>query len=143
LQESSDASPKLHSKSRDSFELNKELVKSLKAQWKLLWNESFNDKARAENVSVNDYVSLQVERGTIICATRDFKELTFREILEATIITDQERFQTNPQTGGWNKFVKTEILNGQRKKQRRVPSFPTKIMIQRPKKGGRGWLHVT
>ena len=36
-------------------EEQKKLVEELKVQWKLLWSERFDDKVRAEGVSVNDY----------------------------------------------------------------------------------------
>ena len=52
--------------SEDRVKAQKELVEKLKVQWKLLWSERFNDKVRAEGVSVSDYASLSVERGTII-----------------------------------------------------------------------------
>ena len=64
----------------------KELVESLKIQWKLLWSERFNDKIRAEDISLKDYTSLSVERGTVIHANRDFKTLTFKEILEQHLV---------------------------------------------------------
>jgi hypothetical protein len=58
--------------SLERIKAQKELVEELKVQWKLLWSERFDDKVRAEGVSVSDYASLSVERGTIIHATRDF-----------------------------------------------------------------------
>ena len=33
----------------------KELVETLRVQWKLLWSERFNDKIRAEGISKKDY----------------------------------------------------------------------------------------
>jgi hypothetical protein len=39
--------------------------------------ERFDDKTKAEGVSVANYSSLKVERGTVIHATRDFKPLNF------------------------------------------------------------------
>jgi hypothetical protein len=43
-------------------------------------NERFNDKVKAEGVSVTNLLS--VEQGTVIHATRDFEALNFKEILE-------------------------------------------------------------
>ena len=114
----------------DRVKAQKELVEKLKVQWKLLWSERFNDKVRAEGVSVSDYTSLRVERGTIIHATRDFKAISFKEILD--------------QNGGWNKFVKTQITSrGSQKNKRALSDVPKKQIVQQPKKGGRGWLHAT
>ena len=59
----------------------KQLIEELKAQWKLLWSERFDDRVRAEGVSVNDYAILDVEKGTIIHATKDFKILNLKQIL--------------------------------------------------------------
>ena len=126
-------------------EEQKKLVEELKVQWKLLWSERFDDKVRAEGVSVNDYVCLHVERGTIIHATRDFKALRFREILEQHLVEDPDRFvQPDVNVGGWNKFIKTEITSRRPQRSKRVASYvPEKRGVQQPKKGGRGWLHAT
>ena len=96
----------------DRVKAQKELVEKLKVQWKLLWSERFNDKVRAEGVSVSDYASLNVERGTIIHATRDFKALSFKEILEQNVVENLDRVvQPDVDVGGWNKFVKTKITS--------------------------------
>ena len=129
----------------DKLKAQKELVEKLKVQWKLLWDERFNDKVRAEGVSVTDYIPLYVERGTIIHATRDFKALNFKEILEHHMIENPDRFvQPNVDTGGWNKFVKTKITCREPKRNKRTLTYaPEKRIGQQPKKGGRGWLHTT
>jgi hypothetical protein len=126
----------------------KELVEELKIQWKLLWSERFNDKIRAEGVSVSDYIILRVERGTIIHATRDFKALNFREILQQNMIEEPDRFiQPDLNVGGWGKFIKKEITNAKPKKSRAkayiAKNPPNKNAAQQAKKGGRGWLHST
>ncbi len=123
----------------------KELVEKLKVEWKLLWSERFDDKVRAEGVSVNDYTTLDLERGTIIHATRDFNALNFKEILEQHMVEDPDRFvQPNVEVGGWNKFVKTKIASGDYQKKKRALAYvPKKRENQQPKKGGRGWLHTT
>ena len=129
----------------DRVKAQKELVEKLKVQWKLLWSERFNDKVRAEGVSVSDYTSLHVERGTIIHATRDFKALNFKEILEKHMVEDYDRFvQPNVDVGGWNKFVKTKITGREPQRNKRTLAYvPKKQVVQQPKKGGRGWLHAT
>ena len=60
----------------------KELIDELKIQWKRLWRERIDDKVRAEGIAVDDYNQLFIDKGTIIHATRDFKALNFKEILE-------------------------------------------------------------
>jgi hypothetical protein len=121
------------------------LVEKLKVQWKLLWSERFNDKVRAEGVSVSDYASLSVERGTIIHATRDFKALSFKEIVEQNLVDNFDRaVQPDVDVGGWNKFVKTHIASrGSQRNKRALSHVPEKQVVQQPKKGGRGWLHAT
>ena len=130
--------------SLEKTKTQKELVENLKAQWKLLWTERFNDKVRAEGIAVNDYVSLLVERGTIIHATKDFKALNFKEILEQHMLEDLDRFvQPNVDVGGWNKFVKTKITNRERQGNKPYSAnVPKKREVQQSKKGGRGWLHT-
>ena len=123
----------------------KELVEKLKVQWKLLWDERFNDKVRAEGVSEKDYEILNVERGTVITATRDFKVLSFKDILEKHLIEQPNRFvQPSANTGGWNQFVKTHInTNKPQRNNRPLREPPNKLIAQQSKKSRRGWLHAT
>jgi hypothetical protein len=128
-------------------EAQKKLISELKAQWKLLWSERFDDRVRAEGVSVNDYAILDIEKGTIIHATKDFKILSLKQILEKYMVENPERYvQPDVNIGGWNKFIKTEI-NCKPKKGGRAAAYnadkkPTrKSSSQQSKK--RGWLHTT
>jgi hypothetical protein len=122
----------------------KEFVDELKTQWKKLWQERVDDKVRAEGVATTEFSSLFVEQGTIIHATRDFKALSFKEIVEKHKIENAERFiQPSPQVGGWGKFIKTEFKRQNPQRNKRAESYcQEKKEIQQPKKGGRGWLHV-
>jgi hypothetical protein len=121
----------------------KELVEELKVYWKKLWQERVDDKVRAEGVAAAEYAKLFVEKGTVIHATRDYKALNFKEILEQNQIAEAERYvPPSPQVGGWGKFVKTNIAGQRRQKSKRVLLYcEEKRMKQQPKKGGRGWLH--
>ena len=75
-----------------------------------MWNERYNDKIKAEGVSAQNYDLLKVDKGTIIHATRDFKPLNLKEVLEENKIETPDRYiSPNPQIGGWNKFVKTNV----------------------------------
>jgi hypothetical protein len=125
------------------FASQKKFVEELKVEWKLMWSERFDDKPKAEGVSVANYDSLGVERGTIIHATRDFKALNFREILEQHKINQPDRFiEPHPNVGGWNKFIKTKITNAPNKNIRiALNANAKKSVAQQPKKNGRGWLH--
>ena len=129
-------------------EAQKKIVEEIKVQWKLLWSERFNDKVKAEGISVNDYEILQVEKGTIIHATRDFKALNFKEILEKNMINNCDKFnEPDNHEGGWNKFIKTEITNRKQKKSNQIAPFAHDTHKnsgpKRQKKSGRGWLHTT
>ena len=122
----------------------KELVEELKVYWKKLWQERLDDKVRAEGIATDEYVKLFVEKGTIIHATRDFKALNFREILEQNQIANADQFiPPPPQVGGWAKFVKTNITSQRQRKNTRASLYrEDKKEKQQPKKGGRGWLHI-
>jgi hypothetical protein len=121
----------------------KEMVETLRIQWKKLWQERMDDKLRAEGIATADYCDLFVDRGTIIHATRTFKSLNFKEILEQHQIANTDRFIVpDPQIGGWNKFIKVNITNQRPRKKSRVDLYrDEKKEKQQPKKGGRGWLH--
>ncbi|MEM2130487.1 MAG: hypothetical protein QXZ70_07815 [Candidatus Bathyarchaeia archaeon] len=125
----------------------KELVEALKIEWKRLWSERVDDKVRAEGIATADYRYLFVERGLIVHATKDFKALSFREILEQHQIADAERYiSPPPQIGGWTKFIKTAITCQQHRQRRekRAKFYREEEQKQKQqlKKGGRGWLHL-
>ena len=122
----------------------KEMVEQLKVQWRKLWQERVDDKIRAEGIATADYCDLFVEKGTIIHATKDYKALNFREILEQHQIAKVDLFVSpNPQIGGWTKFVKLNITNQRSRKKKRAELYCNeKKEKQQPKKGGRGWLHL-
>ncbi len=119
-----------------------ERVEGLRLQWKRLWQERVDDKSRAEGMATADYQELFVERGTVVHATRDFKALSFKEILEQHQILNAERhIPPSPQVGGWNKFIKTSISNQNPREYGRVDFVEEQKERQQVKKGGRGWLH--
>jgi len=123
---------------------SKETVEELKIQWKKLWRERIDDKVRAEGIANKDFFTLFVEKGTVIFATRNFKMLSFREILELHSIVDVDKIiPPNPNMGGWRKFIRTMIVSQKpslRVKQARQYLDEEK-QRQQLKKGGRGWLH--
>jgi hypothetical protein len=137
----------INEQQESTAEAQKKMVEEIKVQWKLLWSQRFNDKVRAEGISVSDYAILHVERGTIIHATRDFKALSFKEILEKNMIDNSNNFnEPDVHTGGWNKFIKTEITNRKLKKSNQAALFPQETRkntaLKQQKKSGRGWLHT-
>jgi hypothetical protein len=119
----------------------KKLVDNLKDEWKQLWSERLDDKVRAEGIALKDYTQLFVEKGTVIHATRDYKTLNFKEILEKHQVENAERYiPPNPHVGGWAKFVKTNITP-QKQHKREVDHHIAEKVAQQSKKNGRGWLH--
>lgn len=122
-----------------------DFVKELKEQWKTLWRERIDDKLRAEGIADKDYDVLFVEKGTVIFATRKFKMLSLREILQLHGVTNVDRVVgPSPSVGGWGKFIRTFISSQQSSKRRRRAQqyFEGDKKKQQLKKGGRGWLHL-
>ena len=126
------------------LDAQKAMVEELKVQWKLLWSDRFVDRVRAEGVSVNDYAILDIEKGTIIHATKDFKILTLRQILEKHLVENPERYiQPDVHVGGWGKFIKTEITSKQKKGSRAVAYMADKCPAKKSQHSEkRGWLHM-
>ena len=121
----------------------KEFVEELKTEWKMLWQEKHDDKVRAEGVAVKDYNQLFVDKGTVIHATRDFKALNFKEILEEHEVQNAERYiPPSPHFGGWTKFVKLNITSQNMSRKQMAQLCPEEGKEkQQLKKNGRGWLH--
>ena len=124
--------------------VSKEIVEELKEQWKRLWRERVDDKVRAEGIANTDFSMLFVEKGTVIFATRNFKMLSFKEIVGLHKLADADRIiPPSPQVGGWRKFIRTVIAS--QKPSSRVRQarryLDDKKQRQQLKKGGRGWLH--
>ncbi len=130
--------------SKSRVQAQKQLVEELKSEWKQLWEERFDDKIRAEGVSVNDYQRLFIEQGTVIHATKDYKAPAFKEILQQHLVENPDRYiPPDTDIGGWNKFIKTEVTGKKTKKANIFPTKTEKTGAQTPRKGGRGWLHAT
>lgn len=119
------------------------LVSEVKSQWKRLWKERIDDPVRAEGVASMDFDKLFVERGTIVLATRCFKPVTLREILEQHKVENAERHVPPSQhVGGWRKFARTSLPRYASARQRRGFGFVEVKKPQQLRKGGRGWLHI-
>ena len=115
-------------------------VEDIKDEWCLLWQNRIDDKIRAEGIANRDYSLLFVDRGTVIIATKDFKPLSFKEILSLHGIQNS----SPPSVEGYGKFART-VLNKQKRlrRQRDIESAGRRKDKKRQhrKKGGRGWLH--
>ena len=120
------------------------LVLEVKSQWKRMWSERIDDRVRAEGIASMDFDKLFVERGTVVLATRCFRLLALRDILERHKIEDAERHVApSRHVGGWRKFARTSLPRYESERQRRGFSVSADMgKKQQLKKGGRGWLHV-
>ena len=124
----------------ESWRKAKELRRWLKIEWADLWKNKRDDEVKAEGFSLKDYSLLYVDRGEIIHATRDYKPLSFREILEKHVGSeDASRVDLDPQVGGWRKFARENFpVKGETNVKRRGPDIKSDLS-QRQRKGGVGW----
>jgi hypothetical protein len=138
-----DERPKLTQSLCRKYDAQRVLVDELKVEWRLLWIERFSDKVRAEDVSLKGYERLFVDQGTVIHATKDFRALNFRQILEQHQVENAERYvQPDARVGGWRMFIKNEIVAAKAMPVKRADAYvPVKPRGGQSKKGGRGWLH--
>jgi hypothetical protein len=119
-----------------------EFRRRLKDEWRSLWRERFDDRIRAEGVSVRDYPLLFVDRGVVVFASRGAKSPSYSAIVD--FWTSQGLvYSPDPSVGGWGKFVRTEMKNLVHSRVRMFEAARTKAESakQQLKKGGRGWLH--
>ena len=129
----------------------KAFIEELKRQWRLLWRERIDDKARAEGIASTDFELLFVDRGTVIVATRSFKPLNFKKIMEQYETPYEVKAQQetpSPQVGGWRKFgKKIAAMRREGEGRSREAWFKDDSKGGRKqglqlKQGGRGWLHI-
>lgn len=118
-------------------------LKGLKEEWAILWKERFDDKVRAEGISVRDHPLLFVDRGFVIFASRNAMALSFSEIVDFWA-SQGFVYAPDPSVGGWGKFIRTELSNLIHSRARLVDDsrHKHKDEKQQLKKGGRGWLHI-
>lgn len=120
----------------------KELKQVLKADWARLWMTKREDEVRAEGFSLKNFEKLFVEKGEIIHATRDFKPISFREILEKHVGSEAAgRVDVDPKVGGWGKFARENFPAKTAKQAKRKRPVIKADLSQQQRKGGRGWLN--
>ncbi|MGA3192925.1 MAG: hypothetical protein ABSD73_10510 [Candidatus Bathyarchaeia archaeon] len=114
----------------------------VKEEWELLWRERFDDRVRAEAVSVRDYPLVFTSRGHVIFATRNAKVLSFSQIM-AVYASQGLVYSPDPDVGGWGKFVRLHVGTVAHSRARAFVNGESKPKKdgQHLKKGGRGWLH--
>jgi hypothetical protein len=114
----------------------------LKEEWGLLWTERFDDRVRAEGISVREYPLLFMGRGDVIFATRDARPPNFLRIMEVYASRNLV-YSPDPDLGGWGKFVRSQLSTTAHSRAKAFFSSQSKRSKdgQHLKKGGRGWLH--
>jgi len=113
----------------------------LREQWTTLWRTRFDDRFRAEGIASHSYPDLFVDMGQVIVATRDYKPLSFREILEAhfpSFLLDV--VDPCSSRGGVRKFIRESISKQNAWRKNNVPSRLKSDKGQQLRRGGRGWL---
>jgi len=119
----------------------RELRRELKIEWAELWRSKLEDKLVAEAMADKEYRWLFVDQGQILFATRDFKPLTFHEVLEKHLGPEAlDKIAPNPSQGGWRKFVK-DMMRSKKPQNAGLDSKQSSKNPQQIKKTGRGWLH--
>ena len=126
-------------------EERKDLVENLREEWKNMWRSRFDDKVRAEGIADRTYDRLFVDRGTILFATRKYKPVEFREVLEKYMSTyDVDTVVPDPNRGGIGKFIREHIT---RKSEFRSRGAILEESEERKKDSVRqnvkGWLHLS
>ena len=125
----------------EGWERARELRRELKTEWAELWITKYDDEVRAEDVSPEEFERLFVDRGEVIFATRDYKPLSFREILERNLGSEMAgRVSPDPSVGGWRKFVREHLPKPKPVRKRERPRIKVDL-TQHQRKGGRGWLN--
>jgi hypothetical protein len=130
------------SEGKEEIKDAKKIRRELKASWANLWAEKHDDKKIAEGLSTDNYRNLDVDRGQVLYATRDYKSLNFREIYEEAVGKKlADKANPHPSTGGWGKFAKEHFSGKNHSKPRREePEFPFDES-QHQRKHGKGWLN--
>jgi hypothetical protein len=119
-----------------------EFRRRLRDEWRLLWTERFDDKVKAEAVSVRDYPMLFVDRGLVVFATKSAKSPSYSDIIDFWM-SQGLAYTPDPLVGGWGKFIRTELKKHAHSRaiEFNGKGLEAKTEKQQYKKGGRGWLH--
>ncbi|MEM3046649.1 MAG: hypothetical protein QW057_06140, partial [Candidatus Bathyarchaeia archaeon] len=90
-----------------------------------------------------DYAILQVERGLIVSATRDYQPPTLEKVLRYWGLDVRDDLCLSSERAGWGFFIRQTLRRRHSAKTGHVEALNTvsrRNTLQR-KKAGRGWLH--
>lgn len=122
-----------------------ELRKKIKQNLRNLWDQRLEDRHIAEDTARRPYKLLDIEKGTVIKATRDYLPPDLNTILKMyESILGVKLTDADTQEGGWGKFVRETLTKQPRwRAHGKTALKPQEKRNGPPKKGGRGWLHRT
>lgn len=122
-------------------ETRDEFLRRLKQEWRLMWKERFDDKHKAEGITMRDYPLLLMDRGLVIFASRNAKAPSFSEIKNFWV-SQGLIYSPDPAVGGWRKFISEHVEKCKIRGQTKPSHAHANCKKQQLKKGGRGWLHI-
>ena len=96
-------------------------------EWRNLWDTKFDDKVKAEDIALREFAVLFVDKGDMICDSRNAKPLDFYGIIERHEKESGTRIRPpDPKEGGLGKFIKEEIVapSAEAKRRRTQPQCP-------------------
>jgi hypothetical protein len=127
---------------KKSLQQAKEIKRWLKSEWIDLWINKYDDTVNAEGIAIKKYSLLEVDSGEIIQANRDFKPLSFHNILKKHVGKDFAfRVDIDPVSGGWRKFASENLSRKDETKGVNVRSKIKHTVSPQMRKGGAGWLN--
>lgn len=127
--------------SPDSWAQFRHLRDELKGDWATLWKTKLEDRVTAEGISSQEFMRLFVNSGEILFASRDFKPISFREIIERHLGSDVAgKVDPDPSIGGWGKFIRENLPVSKKASKRERPAIKFDTS-QQQRKHGCGWLN--
>jgi hypothetical protein len=108
-----------------------------------MWQRRLEDKERAEGIADRDYAMLQVERGLVVSATRNYQPPTLEKILRHWGLDPEHDMRIGSGQPGWGAFIRAKLRKQNQTKIARIQvavEASRRNTLQR-KKMGRGWLH--
>jgi hypothetical protein len=119
----------------------RELKRRLKSEWKELWTSKYDDRLMAEGISRIDRENLFVSKGEVLYTNKQSKQTSLKEILEKHVgPTSIARYDPDPWTGGWGKFIKTKLPSQETGEKKEAPRAESRKYPQK-RKSGSGWLN--
>jgi hypothetical protein len=125
----------------DNWDRIRALKNELQTEWAILWKTKLDDEVVAEGISSQEFDRLFVDRGEILFASRDFKPISLRDIIDRHLGSDVAgKVDPDPLVGGWRKFIRENMAFKKQAVRRERPRAKFDLS-QQQRKNGRGWLN--